>query len=794
MRPITVSIHTQPPTRLTAYTKFDMAPHRIAIKRVLLNSVLASFLLWTANVAHGQNIRQNINRQMVNHLLAQLETSKADSNRVNTLLELGKFHIYKFGEATIDLDSARTYLNQARQLSIKLGLHRKRHAAEAMLVVAHMEQRDTTVGRMHFRKLIADCRRTSDKEGEADAIGRFASCLVFVTKNLPQVFACYQQAASIFRAIGNYESEILMLREIATIHAKNGQLDLAENEFVTVLNRYKAIHYPRLHYTYYWLSYINRLKGNYDKALMYSFQCVESMNRTGDTLSAPVFYGNVAQVYWELGEQQPAISWYKKALQKWRQAKQADFAMYHAASFIVQNMTAHHQAPEAIRLLKNLVAEIPPTNKVQKASIAQSLAVCYEALQQSSLAEHYYLEAIDWYEKSHQHTEMSQKLPVEVGRFYLKQNDFKKAKFFLEKSLAYVPQENSLSTVKDIHLMLFKIDSAQTDFVSAINHFRLHKTLNDSLFNETKAKQTAQLEVQYEVKEHQQNIDLLTKQSKLQENELRQTRITRNTTLICSIMLLLLLGLSYNQYRLKLRSSQLLEAKQGEINQKNQTLETLLDEQQQLLTEKEWMLKEIHHRVKNNLQIITSLLHSQGVYLKDQAAQSAIRESQNRVHAMALIHQKLYQSDRLAAIPMAEYVAEIIDYLIKSFDREDTIRKRIDVTSIELDVTLAVPLGLILNEAVTNSLKYAFRATQQGTIQVELTVLDSHTYLLVVSDDGIGLPAEFNPHKSRTLGMSLMLGLSKQIGGNLLISQSEGVQVRLVFSEETIIRENLTKA
>ena len=142
------------------------------------------------------------------------------------------------------------------------------------------------------------------------------------------------------------------------------------------------------------------------------------------------------------------------------------------------------------------------------------------------------------------------------------------------------------------------------------------------------------------------------------------------------LLLLCLLALSYNRYRLKQRSNQLLEIKQHEINRKNQTLETLLSEQQQLLTEKEWMLKEIHHRVKNNLQIITSLLHSQGVFLKDEAAQSAIRESQNRVHAMALIHQKLYQSDRLAAIPMAGYVAEIVDYLIKSFDREGTIRKR----------------------------------------------------------------------------------------------------------------------
>ena len=726
---------------------------------------------------------------MVNQYLKQLSSSPNDTNRINALIELGKFHVLKYGEVKPDLDSAKGYLYQAKALSIKLNLPAKRHAAETMLVVAHMELRDTTVSKLLFNELIGDCKRTNDRNGQADALTRYGACSVFTTKNFPQVMACYSQAASIYRALGNYESEIMILREIAAFHTNQGKLDLGNNEFVNVLNRYKAIQYPKLHYTYSWLSYINRLKGNYGKALGYSFLCLESMNRTQDTLLAATFYGDAAQIYWELGKQEQAISWYKKALQKWRYEKQAELTMYNVASIIARDMTAHRKGLEAISLLNTIVREIPPINKVQKGCIAQCLANCYKSLHQSTLAEQYYLEAIDWYEKSHQNTEMSQKLQAEVGQFYLEKQDVNKAGLFLEKALAFSPQKHALSTVKDIHYMLFKVDSAQGKYLSAIRHFRLHKALNDSLFSETKAKQIAQLEIQYETKENQQNIILLKKQSKLQATELDQARTIRNTILFCTILLLCLLGLSFNRFRIKQHSNQLLEAKQSEINQKNQTLETLLADQQQLLTEKEWMLKEIHHLVKNNLQIITSLLHSQGVYLTDQAAQSAIRESQNRVHAMALIHQKLYQSDQLTAIPIAGYVTEIVDYLIQSFDREGIVRRQISLTHVDLDVTLAVPLGLIINEVVTNSLKHAFPFNRTGIICVDLIKLDSQTYQLTVSDNGIGLPADINPNRSRTLGMNLIRGLSKQLGGSLQINNNDGVQISLTFTEEKIVKE-----
>ncbi|WP_161597180.1 tetratricopeptide repeat-containing sensor histidine kinase [Dyadobacter flavalbus] len=723
---------------------------------------------------------------MANQLLAGLQKNTADTTRISALIELGKFQIYKAGEVRSDLDSAIAYLQEAKDLSRKLMLQRKLHKVESLLSVAYVERGDFQTGKAHFDNLIAECRVSGDKEAEAEANYRFATCIRYILQNYPDAFSYYHEAENLYKALHDQEKEIQVAEQIASLHEDLGHLDLAEAKFLVVLNRYKAIKFPRLHYIYSSLASVNRLKGNYDKALFYSLQCLESMNRTQDTLSAAAFYGTLAEIYGDLNKPAESVYWYKKTLQQWRYEKLPNFSLYNAAYHIVQDLVAHHKTQEALRLLASLVREIKPINNIQKGCVAQAQAFCYEDLKNYALAEKYYLESVDWFDQSGSDFEMSQKVQVDVGAFYLKRNNYKKAGLFLRKALSYSPVKNSLSTIKDVHFMLFKVDSTAGNYTSAINHFRQHKILNDSIFNETKSRQLAELEVRYATAQKEQQIQR-------QQHELEKGKTMRNSILAGATLLLGLLAISYNQYRLKQQSNKLLEAKQQEINQKNESLQhilidkdSLLKEKEELLEEKEWMLKEIHHRVKNNLQIITSLLHSQGVYLKDKAALSAIRESQNRVHVMALIHQKLYQSDRLATISMAEYIDEIVDYLLVTFDRQNSVIKKVTVTPVNLDIILAVPIGLILNEVVTNSLKYAFPAGQKGTIGIELIEVASQTYRLTLSDDGVGFPPDLNPNRSRTLGMSLIRGLSKQLGGKLEINQESGVVISLLFNEEKV--------
>src|SRR5262249_52004288 len=148
--------------------------------------------------------------------------------------------------------------------------------------------------------------------------------------------------------------------------------------------------------------------------------------------------------------------------------------------------------------------------------------------------------------------------------------------------------------------------------------------------------------------------------------------------------------------------------------------------------EKEWLVKEMHHRVKNNFHIVVGLLGTQSQYLKTEEAIEAMAESQNRVQAMSLIHQKLYQSENMSAINMVEYVHDLIGYLRHSFNVRQNIIFRIEVDPIELDISHSVPLGLIINEAVTNSIKYAFPDSKEGVITVSLTRDPDDHYTLVI--------------------------------------------------------------
>lgn len=220
-----------------------------------------------------------------------------------------------------------------------------------------------------------------------------------------------------------------------------------------------------------------------------------------------------------------------------------------------------------------------------------------------------------------------------------------------------------------------------------------------------------------------------------------------------------------------------MKIQQKEINQKNVSL-------YHLVQEKEWLLKEIHHRVKNNLHIITSLLESQAAYLQDDAL-TAIRDSQHRVHAMSLIHQKLYQPEKIGSdIDMPVYIHELVNYLKESFEIERRIKFHMSLEPIALDISLVVPLGLILNEAITNSVKYAFPDQRQGVISISIKKIAGNVIQFSVADDGIGLPGNLEIKKTKSLGLKLMKGLSEDILAMFSIENKQGTRITIEFDIE----------
>ncbi len=202
------------------------------------------------------------------------------------------------------------------------------------------------------------------------------------------------------------------------------------------------------------------------------------------------------------------------------------------------------------------------------------------------------------------------------------------------------------------------------------------------------------------------------------------------------------------------------------------------------LKEKEMLLAEIHHRVKNNLQVISSLLRLQSRFLEDDASKEIFKETQNRVRSIAILHEKLYQSDDLAKIKLDDYVKLLAEDLLYFYELDNSkIDMNIDVEEIFLNIETAIPCGLIIDELVSNSLKYAFKSEKNGNIIIKLHSNDDNRFSLIVSDDGSGIPEEVDPDNAETFGMQLIKYLTNQLKGKLELDRTNGTRFKLEFKE-----------
>ncbi|MFK7936416.1 MAG: histidine kinase dimerization/phosphoacceptor domain -containing protein, partial [Saprospiraceae bacterium] len=293
------------------------------------------------------------------------------------------------------------------------------------------------------------------------------------------------------------------------------------------------------------------------------------------------------------------------------------------------------------------------------------------------------------------------------------------------------------------------------------------KTVEDSVFTTEKTQALADALQKYETDKKNQQIELLSSQNELKDLKLLQNQRERWALLGGLLALGMIAGLIYRNNRLRARTNAELELKNATINK--------------ALAEKNLLLKEIHHRVKNNLQVISSLLRLQSRYIDDETALEAIQESQNRVRSMSLLHQNLYQDDRLTDVEVQTYFTQLLDELFQSYQvnqEQITIVKNID--PLQLDVDTVIPLGLIVNELITNALKYAFAEAEAGTIEVNLQQ-KADGLLLRVRDNGIGVDPEVFQN-SRSFGNRMIRAFVAKLEGELTIRNEGGTIVEMVIA------------
>jgi two-component sensor histidine kinase len=373
-----------------------------------------------------------------------------------------------------------------------------------------------------------------------------------------------------------------------------------------------------------------------------------------------------------------------------------------------------------------------------------------------------------------------------VVTLFLGLKDYTTAVQYIHKMEVIAVNERSLSVKKVVQKHLFTMDSLQGNYVSAIRHYQQYMAYSDAMAIVKHDRQLAQLKVQYETEQKDRDLDLkekhislLTLETGRQKEQLRHETTVRSFSYAIGTLLLLLLLISVWAYNIKRRANLQLKEQQFEINQRNITLKQLLDE-------RDWLLKEVHHRVKNNLQIVISLLNSQSLHLNNETAKQALRESKNRIEAISIIHQKLYRSDSFSGVNMNYYVTELLDFLQDSFSIRDLVEVETDLDCSDLDVSQAVPIGLIINEAVTNAIKYAVPHTAQPRIHIKLHCDEAHV-ALSITDNGPGFPPDFDPQASGSFGLNLIIGLVRQLRGKVSFNNATGVGIAVSLEQSRIL-------
>jgi len=343
---------------------------------------------------------------------------------------------------------------------------------------------------------------------------------------------------------------------------------------------------------------------------------------------------------------------------------------------------------------------------------------------------------------------------------------------------SYVPEMEEAYTA----LALSFKDENKYD--SAFYYLQLSKKLSDSV-NDKEIKTLTNF----------QNIGF-KEQMRLKELEAERIKTKSNTQILLLLTGLIFFSIIafilYKSNRMKVKANLVLKDKNDEIEKTVTQLKTTQVSLAARNAENELLLKEIHHRVKNNLEVVSSLLALQSAQIDDPSVQSAMLASQNRVHSMGIIHQKLYQGENLAAIEMRDYFINLSENILDSFNAEGHIKVECDMPKLVLDVDTAVSIGLITNELLTNSLKYAFHEKEKGAIKISLTEQDTTAntegvYLLKISDDGIGKPVN-EKAKGTGFGTQLVNLLTKQLDGKLTYEINNGTIVTLIFKKPTLIR------
>ncbi len=496
------------------------------------------------------------------------------------------------------------------------------------------------------------------------------------------------------------------------------------------------------------------VRGDAEQAMKYYLDAIQFFELAKDSLFIGILYNNIGAC--SLYREKPAetVEYYHKALRYFVAIKNEEWINNVNVNLGVQYISLEEYEKSNAFNQKALDYYQNKKDLHHQGLVLANMGSNYLFLKEFKKSLAFSIKALDLIDPN-QDMSLVAIANTNIGNAHIKLKNPHQAKSYLDKALRLSRKHKSLEREIGATKAMTNYYAAVGQYKEGLEMYKAHVVLKDSLFNEEKDKAIVEATTRFETKKKQQKIDLLHAKNEVQKIKLTQSR-RQSFFYISGILGLGLLALVlFYAFQTKRKS----------------------------LAEKELLLKEIHHRVKNNLQVVTSLLNIQQRRIKDPQAIEAIQESKNRVESMALIHKSLYQNNDLSNINSRDYIQQLVDYIFNTYSiDQNKINYNLDVQTIKMDMDTLIPLGLILNELINNAIKHAFSEKEGGTISIIMKE-QKQKIMLQVSDNGIGMPNKDKIKNANSFGFKMIQAFVKKLNATLDILYENGTTLQIAFEQ-----------
>ena len=509
------------------------------------------------------------------------------------------------------------------------------------------------------------------------------------------------------------------------------------------------------------LAKVSRESGDLSRAIELSIQGLNVSEKNQEIDGQGYYVTELGNLYTELQQFDQAKEYFEKAYEI---SRQINFPIAEAVSLrnLAENALETNNTAIAIEYLqKAIIIDSTNSYNIGLSRSLRNMGHAYENQGAQEKAKEYYLQSYALVKGTDNKVDLCD-LHQALAKIYLEENQLNLADYHTQSAGALVEKIKSLKSRAEQALLESISAEKKGDIKGALKWNKEYNSIYKNLINDKISHQITGLNIKYESDKKAREIELLNTQNELSEIRLEASN-RRNIGLGIGLSLLGVLSfLLFNQSK--------------KIKNQNHLIQIALNE-------KDTLLREIHHRVKNNLQFISSLLNLQSKHIEDKKALSALQEGQNRVKSMALIHQNLYQEDNLTGVEVKAYFEKLTSSIFDSYNiSKEHVGLTMDIDAINLDVDTVIPIGLIVNELVSNSLKHAFTHQEKGLISVRLK--ESNNKLIIeISDNGKGIDMNNKEILNSSFGYKLIKAFESQLDAELVISGDSGTKVTMHITD-----------